>query len=153
MRRYLSATLCVFALGAVRADEPAQKPIPGVGPDGGVTKLHTGFKFTEGPAADANGNLYFTDIPNNRIHKVDADGKLSTLLENSESCNGLMLDSRGRLIACQGGTAYAPLRRLGASGRSTIVVSGLGPVGLCTTMIGRAMARARSMYSTESASS
>jgi threonine dehydrogenase-like Zn-dependent dehydrogenase len=43
------------------------------------------------------------------------------------------------VIACQGGTAYAPLRRLGASGRTTIVVSGLGPVGLCTTMIGRAM--------------
>ena len=34
------------------------------------------------------------------------------------------------VIACQGGTAYAPLRRLGASGRDAIVVSGLGPVGL-----------------------
>jgi propanol-preferring alcohol dehydrogenase len=43
------------------------------------------------------------------------------------------------VIACQGGTAYAPLRRLGASGRDTIVVSGLGPVGLCTTAIARAM--------------
>lgn len=43
------------------------------------------------------------------------------------------------VIACQGGTAYAPLRRLGASGRDTIVVSGLGPVGLCVTMMGRAM--------------
>jgi L-iditol 2-dehydrogenase len=43
------------------------------------------------------------------------------------------------VIACQGGTAYAPLRRLGASGRDTIVVSGLGPVGLCVTMMGKAM--------------
>ena len=43
------------------------------------------------------------------------------------------------VIACQGGTAYAPLRRLGASGRDTIVVSGLGPVGLCTTAMARAM--------------
>jgi threonine dehydrogenase-like Zn-dependent dehydrogenase len=43
------------------------------------------------------------------------------------------------VIACQGGTAYAPLRRLGASGRDTVVVSGLGPVGLCTTAMARAM--------------
>jgi threonine dehydrogenase-like Zn-dependent dehydrogenase len=43
------------------------------------------------------------------------------------------------VIACQGGTAYAPLRRLGASGRDTIVVSGLGPVGLCTTAMATAM--------------
>jgi len=34
-----------------------------------VEKLVGGFRFTEGPAADARGNIFFTDIPNNRIHK------------------------------------------------------------------------------------
>jgi propanol-preferring alcohol dehydrogenase len=43
------------------------------------------------------------------------------------------------VIACQGGTAYAPLRRVGASGRDAIVVTGLGPVGLCTVALARAM--------------
>ena len=43
------------------------------------------------------------------------------------------------VISCQGGTAYAPLRRLGASGGRVIVVSGLGPVGLCAVALGRAM--------------
>jgi propanol-preferring alcohol dehydrogenase len=43
------------------------------------------------------------------------------------------------VISCQAGTAYAPLARVGASGRTTVVVSGLGPVGLCAVMIGRAM--------------
>lgn len=43
------------------------------------------------------------------------------------------------VIACQGGTAYAPLRRLGTAGHSTIVVSGLGPVGLCAVALGRAL--------------
>lgn len=43
------------------------------------------------------------------------------------------------VIACQAGTAYAPLKRLGASGRDVLVVSGLGPVGLCAVMLGRAM--------------
>lgn len=96
--------LCVLLLtvAPARAADPDPTPIPGVGPAGVVTKLHTGFKFTEGPAADGDGNLYFTDIPNNRVHKVDADGKLSTVLEQSEGCNGLMLDARGRLVACQG---------------------------------------------------
>ncbi|MCC6630285.1 MAG: zinc-binding dehydrogenase [Chloroflexi bacterium] len=43
------------------------------------------------------------------------------------------------VISCQAGTAYAPLTRVGASGRSIIVVSGLGPVGLCAVMLGQAM--------------
>lgn len=43
------------------------------------------------------------------------------------------------VISCQAGTAYAPLRRLGASGRDSIVVTGLGPVGLCVTLMGKAM--------------
>ena len=34
-----------------------------------------GHRFTEGPVANEKGELFFTDIPNNRIHKVSADGK------------------------------------------------------------------------------
>jgi gluconolactonase len=41
-----------------------------------VEKLAGGFEFTEGPAADAQGNVFFSDIPNNRIHKWSLDGKL-----------------------------------------------------------------------------
>ena len=33
------------------------KPIPGIGPAGEIRKLHSGFKFTEGPAADADGTI------------------------------------------------------------------------------------------------
>ncbi|HLH72527.1 MAG TPA: alcohol dehydrogenase catalytic domain-containing protein [Chloroflexota bacterium] len=43
------------------------------------------------------------------------------------------------VISCQAGTAYAPLRRLGASGRDTIAITGLGPVGLCVLLLGQAM--------------
>ena len=42
-----------------------------------LEKLSDGFKFTEGPTADAQGNVYFTDQPNNRIHKWSVDGQLS----------------------------------------------------------------------------
>ena len=66
-------------------------------------KLAGNFKFTEGPAADAQGNVYFSDIPNNRILKWSVDGKLSTFLEKSGGANGLYFDKDGNLIACQGG--------------------------------------------------
>jgi gluconolactonase len=67
-----------------------------------VEKLAGGFRFTEGPAADAAGNIFFTDIPNNRIHKWSLDGKLSTFRENSGGANGLFFDKNGNLLACEG---------------------------------------------------
>lgn len=67
-----------------------------------VKKLAGGFKFTEGPAVDSEGNIYFTDIPNNRIHKWSVDGKLSTFRENSGAANGLFFDKEGNLLACEG---------------------------------------------------
>jgi len=68
-----------------------------------VEKLAGGFKFTEGPAADAEGNIFFTDIPNNRIHKWSLDGKLSTFRKDSGAANGLFFDKSGNLLACEGG--------------------------------------------------
>lgn len=102
MLRYFLQGLLLLGAAFLLAADPDEKPIPGVRPVGKVVRLHTGFKFTEGPAADAQGNVYFTDIPNNRIHKSDTSGKVSTFLTDSGACNGLMLDARGRLLACQG---------------------------------------------------
>lgn len=45
----------------------------------------------------------------------------------------------GMLLACQVGTAYSPLKVMGVSGLDTLVVSGLGPVGLLTVLVGAAM--------------
>jgi gluconolactonase len=69
-----------------------------------VEKLADGFQFTEGPTADSEGNVYFSDIPASRIHIWSVDGKLGTFRENSGQSNGLMFDSHGNLIACEGGT-------------------------------------------------
>jgi gluconolactonase len=84
---------------------PARSPatnITGIGPIGPVEQRHLGFLFTEGPAADANGHVFFTDVQSNRIYRTDAvSGLLSTYLTNSRACNGLMFDQSGRLIACQ----------------------------------------------------
>src|SRR5690606_15525813 len=59
------------------------------------------FKFTEGPAADKEGNVYFTDQPNNRIHKWSvADNSVSVFMENAGRANGLYFDTDGNLLAC-----------------------------------------------------
>jgi len=75
--------------------------LEGLGAVGKVEKVEGGFAFTEGPAADANGEVYFTDIPNEKIHKISADGKVSVFIEKSNHANGLMFDAKGNLVACE----------------------------------------------------
>jgi len=76
---------------------------PVVAPGVAATKLAGDFRFTEGPAADADGNVYFTDIPNNRILKWSTDGKLSVYKVKTGGANGLFFDAAGNLVACAGG--------------------------------------------------
>jgi gluconolactonase len=62
-----------------------------------------GFNFTEGPAADAQGMLYFSDVPNNRIHRLNTKGEPEVFIQNSRGSNGLAFGPDGRLYACQFG--------------------------------------------------
>ena len=65
--------LVLFGFAAISMAAAEDNSITGIGPAGPIKKAHTGFKFTEGPAADADGNVYFSDIPNETIHKIDAE--------------------------------------------------------------------------------
>jgi gluconolactonase len=65
-----------------------------------LEKLADGFLFTEGPAADAKGNVYFTDQPNDRIMIWSLSGKLSTFMQPCGRSNGLSFDKDGNLWAC-----------------------------------------------------
>jgi gluconolactonase len=93
-----------FSCRHAHGQESSQPSLPGAGP---VQKVFGGFQFTEGPAYDGSKYLYFTDIPNNRIHRVDVSkypeqlGALEVFLEDSKSCNGLMFDGKGSLVGCQ----------------------------------------------------
>lgn len=105
----LLAVLVLGATGVAKEkgakDKPAKKAAKSqevLAPGAEVKKLAGDFKFTEGPAGDAVGDVYFSDIPNNRILKWSLDGKLSTFLENSGGANGLYFDKDGNLLACQG---------------------------------------------------
>src|SRR5205809_7083005 len=84
IRRLGCVLLLAVSFVPLHAADDAVKPIPGSGPTGKISKLHTGFKFTEGPAADNEGNLFFSDIPNERIHKLNSKGELSVFREKSD---------------------------------------------------------------------
>jgi len=71
------------------------------GPYGQLVKLGDGFRFTEGPAVDREGNVFFTDQPNDRIHRWDANtGEITLFKQGVGRANGMIFDSYGDLIAC-----------------------------------------------------
>lgn len=65
-----------------------------------VTLVADGFKFTEGPTVDSKGNVYFTDQPNDRIMKIDLEGKVSEYLKPAGRANGMYFTADDKLIAC-----------------------------------------------------
>ena len=67
-----------------------------------VEVLSEGYVFTEGPAVDRDGNVYFTEMVYQRIMKLSPNGVLSTFREHSNGANGLLIDPQGRLVACEG---------------------------------------------------
>jgi gluconolactonase len=63
-----------------------------------------GYAFTEGPAVDLAGNLYFTDTMSSKIHRINAEGKAELFVEKSFRTNGLMFGPDGKLYGCQNGS-------------------------------------------------
>jgi len=80
---------------------PATAPVP---PETeGLPAPAVSVAFTEGPAAAADGSVYFSDIANNRILRHDpASGRFEVFREPSGRANGLLFDPQGRLLACEG---------------------------------------------------
>ena len=75
---------------------------------------------TEGPAWDGSG-LLFTHIPASRIMRYNPKTKNSTAYHsNTRNANGLMLDTHGRLYACEGGSRRVV--RYEHDGSATILV-------------------------------
>jgi gluconolactonase len=69
-------------------------------PGATLQKVSSQFTFTEGPAVDKKGTIYFTDQPNDKIWMYDTDGKLSLFMDKTGRSNGLYVDKKGNLIAC-----------------------------------------------------
>jgi gluconolactonase len=127
IRIVLQASVCFCILvsppGVYNAFAGMQAGTPDKGivaPGAKLVLLADGFKFTEGPAADRKGNVFFTDQPNNKILKWSVDGKLSVFKNDAGRSNGLYFDDAGNLYACA--DLNNQLWEIAPSGKVTVLV-------------------------------
>jgi gluconolactonase len=124
MTRSTTTAISPFFIGLAMAIAPSSAGGGGekhiIYPGAKLETLAAEFKFTEGPAADAEGNVYFTDQPNDRILKWSTNGKLSTFLQPCGRSNGLCFDAKGNLWACA--DEKNQLWRIDPSGKVTVIV-------------------------------
>ena len=96
---YRPLYLLLFLLSLPLFQAQAQSKL--IAEDAFLRQLSAEYTFTEGPAADKRGNVYFTDQPNDRILKWSKkDGTLSVYMEGTGRSNGLYFDRDGDLLAC-----------------------------------------------------
>jgi gluconolactonase len=89
--------------------------------NGQLVVLAKGFRFTEGPAVDRQGNVFFTDQPNDRIHRWDArTGKVTLFLEGTGRANGMAFDRDGDLIAAA--DMYGELWKIRPNGSHKVLI-------------------------------
>lgn len=110
----VGASILVLALPARSADLDELLAGP-------VKKIVGDCAFTEGPAWHPDGYLLFSDIPNERVLRVNVDGSSSEWLKPSGRANGLMCDRQGRIYACQGGERSVSLMKTNADGIGEVV--------------------------------
>lgn len=93
--------LLALAACAAALSTPAAPAAPLIAEGATLRKLADGFAFTEGPAADKDGHVFFTDQPNDRIVRWDAaTGTVSDWLKPAGRSNGMYFDRDGNLLAC-----------------------------------------------------
>lgn len=95
-----SIVLVVFSQYHAGAQEKGKPEADLIAKGAVLVKAGTGYSFTEGPAVDPQGNVFFTDQPNDRIMKWSADGTISLYMEGAGRSNGLYFDNQGNLLSC-----------------------------------------------------
>lgn len=89
---------------------------------GRLDTIQKGFAFTEGPAVDRWGNVFFTDQPNDKIHKWTAStGQITTFLTGTGRSNGMAFDKNGYLIACA--DMHGEVWKIAPNGSHTVLVN------------------------------
>jgi gluconolactonase len=103
--RISTAVGAAAVIGLLALPVSAQSPagIAGVVAPGEEPQLvQEGFVFTEGPVGTPDGGLYFSDIRPNRIYRLDPNGKIDLVREQTNGANGLALTRDGDLLAAEG---------------------------------------------------
>ena len=113
--------LLAGALAFTDTARPARPVRPVAAPGAQLALVSKQFKFTEGPAVDRQGNVFFTDQPNDKIWKYSTDGKLTIFMSSAGRSNGLDFDAKGNLLACADGQNQ--LWSISPAGKVTVLVN------------------------------
>lgn len=89
-----------LAISALSTISFAQSVVQNLFVQDSLKLISSQFKFTEGASVDKQGNVFFTDQPNDKIWKYSVDGKLSLYMDKSGRANGTYFDKKGNLIVC-----------------------------------------------------
>jgi gluconolactonase len=74
--------------------------------DAGLTRIVSGFEFTEGPVwHPTEGYLLFSDIVGSKLYRWQPDNILTVFRAQSNMANGNTLDRHGRLLTCEHATS------------------------------------------------
>ncbi len=100
-------------------------------PGEGWQLVGEGYRFTEGPATNAKGEVFFTDGSNNKIYKIDPNGKPVEFVTDSKRGSGQAFGPDGRLYTVNGEkqiVAYDPQGKMsviaeGFAGNDIVVAS------------------------------
>lgn len=117
--RFVALLLLVLCPSFVFS-QARKKQVDLVAKDAVMVKAGTGYLFTEGPAVDPEGNVFFTDQPNDRILKWSTNGTISVFMEGAGRSNGLYFDNDGNLLSCA--DLNNELWRINKEKKSTVVV-------------------------------
>lgn len=117
----------VVANAAKKSKQPFVNDILADGEDWQL--VGQGYRYTEGPAVNVRGEVFFSDIPNNRIHKIGLDGAITVFAENTGGANGLMFGPDGRLFACANGKKQIVAYDTGT--QATVIADGIESNDLC----------------------
>jgi sugar lactone lactonase YvrE/enterochelin esterase-like enzyme len=81
-----------------------------------------GFKFTEGPAVNEKGEVFFNDVPNSKTYKLGLDGRVSEFLSDTHRGDGQAFGPDGRLYAVAGGAEQ--IVAYDAKGQRAVIAEG-----------------------------
>jgi sugar lactone lactonase YvrE/enterochelin esterase-like enzyme len=81
-----------------------------------------GYKFTEGPAVNAKGEVFYNDVPASKTFKVGLDGQVSVFLGDTKKGDGQAFGPDGRLYSVAGGSEQ--ILAWDTNGKSTLIADG-----------------------------
>jgi len=64
----------------------------------GFTLLVSGYGAIEGPAADDDGGLYFSDVPNGGVYRLAPNGQVDVVIPRRKSVGGIILHIDGGIV-------------------------------------------------------